>query len=407
MKLFGIYEHVKIENLEFNHRKFCDINNIQYKKYFVKNYYQRYLLILHLIQENPGEILFFIDGKSFFKCNEIDFNLPEDILLFYKDGKVLTNFFVVRSCVETEQIFYQIKLQAAKSYIVDRKMDFSIEDIPQDRLKNYPYKQKDIYLNIDIKSHSNALDIKNILVLFFDDGWANDFYPWAEILCHHQKRERTPSHGDFEVVNPFQKKAILTLSTPEIADYSAISEENFKQYALQNGLTLYLYRNVPEEFAGIHANWTKPYLIDRHLVDHESLSWVDSDILFTKNYKIPYSNLISLYNDVGMWKFNTGFMTFANAEPVRNYLRAVIKRCEALNDRSSLYVNDSDQGQFINELPSHFPKYVPKSNLITNVSPAFDFFHSKEKLIHFMGIHPSVRALIMDYFQEKIWLTNP
>jgi hypothetical protein len=32
MKLYGLYEHDDIPNLEYNHRKFCDLNNIEYNK---------------------------------------------------------------------------------------------------------------------------------------------------------------------------------------------------------------------------------------------------------------------------------------------------------------------------------------------------------------------------------------
>jgi hypothetical protein len=142
----------------------------------------------------------------------------------------------------------------------------------------------------------------------------------------------------------------------------------------------------------------------RHLPQHEYISWIDADMLISKDFQVPIGEDVIVYNDPGAWHFNAGFITFRNSEKTIAFLHAVIARCESLDDRSSLYVNGSDQTQFIEEYLVHFPDSLPRSNLVANIPTVLNKLREPDPgLWHFMGLNPpSIRAIVMDYYNYCI-----
>ena len=212
---------------------------------------------------------------------------------------------------------------------------------------------------------------------------------------------------DFEVVNPGKSRALVTLSSTEpgapTPDYVAVSEPNFRRYAQNHDITLYIYKGVPPAYAGIHSTWSKPYLVRTHLSSHDYVSWVDADILISGKFRLPEGEDVIVYSDPGLL-FNAGFMTFRNSPKTIDYLQAVIAKCEDVQDRTHLHTNGGDQRQFIDQYKIHFPDSRPRSHLHANVHPALGKLRLPAPgLWHFMGINPpSIRAVVMDYYDKNI-----
>ena len=112
MKLYGLYEHDNIPNLEYNHRKFCDLNNIEYNKVKIKNYRQKYHQIYYILESNINDTIIFIDSYSYFKSFEFDFEMISDILIQSSDLEIYDNFFIVKSNKETLRIFKNIVISS-------------------------------------------------------------------------------------------------------------------------------------------------------------------------------------------------------------------------------------------------------------------------------------------------------
>jgi len=434
MKLIGLYTLQDIPNLKQNHGRFAEFNNLEYKNFHIRNHYEKWALVYHLLESQPGETLVFIDAFSYFVSPDFDLDLSEPIIIQEFHGKVMDNFFVVRSCQETRKIFHEMRRHSAQRFTGETNFLFELP-LSQGTAKPYGYQtQSGKRFNLDLTftdcgkyfqvsnlplgvcSNENAESefghsaVKNILVARYGgNGWGAQFVSEADILCHHRPREgEAATDLEFEIVNPGKKLALVTLSCSEpgipAPEYAKVSERNFREYAQHQDVTLYIHKAIPSELKGLHSTWTKPYLVLRHLPQHEYISWIDADMLISKDFRIPVGEDVVVYNDPGAWHFNAGFITFRNSEKTIAFLHVVIARCEALDDRSSLYINGSDQTQFIEEYLVYFPDSLPRSNLVANIPTVLDKLREPGAgLWHFMGLNPpSIRAIVMDYYDSRL-----
>jgi hypothetical protein len=271
--------------------------------------------------------------------------------------------------------------------------------------------------NHEITSEYHESSVADLLVARCGNpNWPrSQLWTEAEIVCNHRPKKtgkfasqsQCSENSYLEIFNPGKSHALVTLSCPEpglpTAVYADVSEHNFRQYAERQGLTLYLYKDKPPAFAGLHSTWVKPYILLRHLRDHENVSWIDSDILISDDFLVIQDNDVVVYKDPG-GLFNAGFMTFRNSEKAIDFLHAVIARCESIDDRSTLFINGGDQRQFIEEYLVHFPDSLPKSNLVANIPTVLDKLREPGPgLWHFMGLNPpSIRAIVMDYYAKNV-----
>jgi hypothetical protein len=441
MKLFGIYLLTDIPNLEQNHRRFAEINNLEYKKFDVRTYYEKWALVYHLLESHPGETLVFIDAFSYFVSPDFDLDLSEPITIQELHGKVMDNFFVVRSCRESLKVFHEVECHAAHRFTWDGSFLFEVA-LPKGIAKSYGYQtQSGKRFNLDLgysdrgrffsieelpiglgADHETASEYRESSVADLlvakcgNPNWPrSQLWTEAEIICKHRPKKtgklafqsQDSENSYLEIINPGKSLALVTLSCqePELptAVYADVSEQNFRRYAERQGLTLYLYKDKPPAFAGLHSTWVKPYILLRHLRDHENVSWIDSDILISDDFLIIQDNDVVVYKDPG-GLFNAGFMAFRNSEKAIDFLHAVIARCEAIEDRSTLFVNGGDQRQFIEEYLVHFPDSLPRSNLVANIPTVLDKLREPGPgLWHFMGLNPpSIRAIVMDYYNSRL-----
>jgi len=434
MKLIGLYTLQDIPNLKQNHGCFAEFNNLEYKNFHIRNHYEKWALVYHLLESHPGETLVFIDAFSYFVSPDFDLDLSEPIIIQELHGKVMDNFFVVRSCQETRKIFHEMRRHSAQRFTGETNFLFELP-LSQGTAKPYGYQTqsgKRFHLDLTLPDSSKNFVVNNLPLGFCADekavsrysasavsdilvakyggvGWGSQFISEADILCHHRPREdEAATDLEFEIVNPGKKLALVTLSCSEpgipAPEYAKVSERNFREYAQHQDVTLYIHKAIPSELKGLHSTWTKPYLVLRHLPQHEYISWIDADMLISKDFRIPVGEDVVVYNDPGAWHFNAGFITFRNSEKTIAFLHAVIARCEALDDRSSLYINGSDQTQFIEEYLVYFPDSLPRSNLVANIPTVLDKLREPGAgLWHFMGLNPpSIRAIVMDYYDSRL-----
>jgi hypothetical protein len=409
MKIVGLYQHTSILYLERNHRKFAENNQFTFKKYFARNYYEKYRLIYFELINSLGELFCFIDSNSYFIHDHFNFILDTDILVNSEPGAhfgegeefapALDNFIIIRSTLESIRAIEKVTSSASFCYWGERKIDFKAS-FPTKYVKSHHFKHEDIYLNIDAPSHPEFFNFKNILVCHLNPNRSADFFSYANLLCGPSLGLPHTSESDFEVFNPGCKNALLTLHTPEIGLQGAVCERNLKRYCFSKEMTLYVHRKNPRAQERIAATWLKPELLLRHLPDHQFLAWVDSDILLSLEYRLDLSNDFTAYQDIGDWKFNAGLLIFKNCEKIRLFLESVQARCESISDRSSTHVNQSDQGQFIAEAKEHFPEFLPSSNLRINMLPGYEADGALPLAVHFVGIPTHVRARIMNSYDS-------
>jgi hypothetical protein len=398
MKLYGLYEHQNLDELHYNHQKFCEYNNISYNKFYIRGYHDKYHLIYHLLGKNPGETILFVDSNSYFKHLKYEFEFTEDIAIQKSGESVFTNFIVVRSTAESISIFKALLLEASRSVVVERSMDFSPK-IPEKYILGELFQQNGAYLNVDICQHAN-FNSANIMVCYVKpDNWG--CFSYANAICNYKPSIYKTSDKNYEVINPGMKNALVSLYTPEIKDIGVISETSISDYCLKNDITFYIHRELHSDFGQMTGNWAKSKLLLQYIKQHEYLGWIDSDIIISKDYEMLFEDEVHVYNDPCAWEFNSGFMVFKNTQKNEVLLRAVTDRTANLNCKDSVYVNGGDQAHFIHEIKSHYPSLLAGSNMLTNSHIDFQLIDTNKKMIHFMGLPIHIRRIMMDVYWQK------
>lgn len=433
-KLIGLYRHWDIPHLEQNHKSFAERNGMEYRKYKIHDFFDKWALVYDLLESHPGQTLVFIDAFSYFVSADFNLDLSEPIIISELHGRVMDNFFVVRSCQTSLKTFHEILTRSNHQFVWEGSFHFDVP-LPEGIAKPYGFQIKNgnrlnldllytdrgkyfgvndlplgICANLPVESPYATGSVNDILVARYGgNDWPSRLWCVAEIICHYRPKFALTyeSQPDFEVVNPGKSRALVTLSSTEpdtpTPEYVAVSELNFRRYAQSHDVTLYIYKGVPPAYAGIHSTWTKPYLVREHLPTHDYVSWVDADILISGKFRLPEGEDVVVYNDPGLL-FNAGFMTFRNSPKTTDYLQDVIAKCEGIQDRTHLHTNGGDQRQFIEQYKVHFLDSRPRSHLHANVHPALGKLRDPSPgLLHFMGINPpSVRAIVMDYYDKSI-----
>jgi hypothetical protein len=401
MKLIGLYEYKELKNVEENHLNFCQKNGIEYQKIYIQNYDEKWRNVYTILDENPNGEFLFIDSYSFFKTEKFNFYFEKDIFIEGFSGKILDNFFFVRSTTETRKVFFNNLLKCRKQ-LIEKKL-FCDPQLPIDVVsENYPRRIDGFYFNLNINYIQNYHQLEEVIVCnhrVFD----KPNLPISEIILKPIKSTYSEQQSDFQVINPGYSKAFISIYTPEINNYGRISEDNISRWCQSNNTTYYIYRKLPDNLSTISGNWTKPYLILEHIEDHDCISWIDSDILILGHINIDYEKDVSIYCDPACWFMNSGFMTFRKTQKNIELIKSIIKKIESVQDKSSVYASGGDQPIFEDEIKKYYPDIIPHSNLKINSILNYHFFNKPEEInamIHFMGYHSEVRRHLMDYYNE-------
>lgn len=411
MKMYALYNVANISNLEYNHRKYCDSNNIEYNKIYISDSLsEKYSYILKCLQKNLNNTLMFIDNFTFFKKFNYIPSLTNDIYIQKYEKTLIDNFFIVKSTEKTIKIFEQALHSINKvgffvanwHEIREKKIDFLEEFCTK-----YPHQADNgTYINICLSKHNNSYDLTNVLCANFMHTYAeNEGKYFADAVCAFSGKIYELSQEKYECFNPGYPTAFVTLYTPNIADAGIVAEKNLKQFCLTNKITLHVYRDVPEELSkqNISGAWGKPWLLLKHFDDYEDLIWIDSDILIAKNYKIDLSYEIAVYKDPNA-KFNSGYMIFKTTPKNKQLLKTVIEKIQKIDGvLEGVYKHGGDQPRFIEAVFEYYPDYSPLSALLGNTHPVFPISvspYQDDVMLHFMGFDKNLRITIMRSYNE-------
>lgn len=409
-----MFENNNLSEVEFNHRKFCDLNNIKYGKFYYENDHQKYSHVYRILEENIDEYIIFIDQYSWFKSYALSKSvLSISDLIIVKHKSIYENFFIVKSTLKIRKLFKEFLANKSISTYTnqyDAEITSSINNLMNQYVLNMLDKHENMYLNLDATIVTNCFDIDfNSCLVQHVQNTGKKKNEFANILCQYKQRKYITKSEPYELVNPGCPNAFVMLYTKNIENIGIISETNISRWCKENNFSLYVYRDIPEEMKNINGkkmsgNWLKPHLIKKHLDDHQYISWVDSDILITKDYKLTHTEDIEVYTDPLNWFFNSGFMSFKNVKKNHLLLNFLIQRFNELEDTSRVYVNGGDQKYFIEVVKSIYPDMIVRSNHNTNVNPSFPFFINPNQpaLIHFMGYPNHIRIALMDAYEQII-----
>lgn len=214
----------------------------------------------------------------------------------------------------------------------------------------------------------------------------------------------------YNCYNPGKKIAIVSLYTPEIADFAACSEKSIREYCEKQGYTFYIYRESLD--AGASPNWSKARAILNHIDNHESIVWMDSDtIVYNPNKKfedildqcVPMKKIIAC-EDIGAnnKKIKKGSMLNSGVVIFRNhqYTKNIIKKWMNFDgDKSFLYASGGDQEIFCNILKKSdgfgFNRKIFPMNKF-NTDPRM--INRDTFIVHFMAYPHELKKIFMNYW---------
>jgi hypothetical protein len=205
----------------------------------------------------------------------------------------------------------------------------------------------------------------------------------------------------YEASNRHAPIALAMLYTPNIREYGAIAERNLRRYCARHGYALHLYRDVPPEAGpGASGNWLKPWVLRRHLPEHEWLFWIDADVLVVDQSR-PLEPLLMnrdrvIAADVS-WHFNSGIMGFRNTKQNLDVLAEIEEGIGAIADKSSTYASGGDQDVFIKVLERHGMAEDRDLFDCTTINTPYQLQSADSFMVHYMHMWPSLRALAMHH----------
>jgi len=210
-----------------------------------------------------------------------------------------------------------------------------------------------------------------------------------------------PEAGEarYEAWNGHAPIALAMLYTPNICEYGAIAERNLRRYCERHGYALHLYRDVPPE-AGASGNWLKPWVLLRHLPEHEWIFWIDADVLVVDQGQ-PLESLLQnrdrvIATDMS-WQFNSGILGFRSTQQNLDLLTEIEQTIGGIADKSSTYASGGDQDVFIRVLQRH--GLAEDRDLLdcATINTPYQLQSRDSFMVHYMHMWPSLRALAMHH----------
>ncbi|WP_250535966.1 hypothetical protein [Caballeronia sp. AZ10_KS36] len=205
----------------------------------------------------------------------------------------------------------------------------------------------------------------------------------------------------YEALRPDARIALAMLYTPNIRAYGAIAERNLRRYCARHGYALHLYREIPHESPhGASGNWLKPWVLRRHLPQHEWVFWIDADVLVI-DQSMPLERLLDnrdrlIAMDMS-WQFNSGIMGFRRTQANFDVLGEVEQAIGGVADKSSTYASGGDQDTFIRVLSRH--RMAGDAELVDciTLNTPYQLQRADSFMVHYMHMWPSLRALAMHH----------
>jgi len=260
------------------------------------------------------------------------------------------------------------------------------------------------YILKEEKNTNTNLETKQKEFIKLKDQWQNfKDYNFLKYVSN-QLPEAETAENKFNIYNPNQKIAIVSLYTKEIADYATHSENSIKEYCEKQGYTFYIYREKLEKKS--NPNWSKAQALLNHIDDHEYIIWMDSDtLIFNPNKKLeeiisksPKKFILATKDIGGNSMLNSGVLFFKS----HNYTKNLIKRWRDFNgDKSSLYSSGGDQEVLCEILKKSdeagFNRKIFEMNEF-NTDPRL--VNNDTFILHFMAYPQELKKIFMGYWNN-------
>jgi hypothetical protein len=393
-------------------KRYCFINNYELNFVDEYSYNKKYDYIIYI--DNRTLILnleikldeFIINENNITGYRYLDILMSS--LICIKNNK--KNKLFIEKLKFNERIKYinDYKLYPYNNYLSDNKTKKNNESLYNKDFIEYIKKSNVFFYtenNSNIKwGYQTPKEILNYLYLeIFNRFYNNKIYKKSKIDYN-----KFNCDGEYEEFNPNNEIAFVSLYTHHIRDEGKEMEYNLKNYCLKNNYTFHIYRTI--DLNGKHPCLAKPILLEKHILNHKYIIWVDSDILIleqtfkienllNKNY-----DLIS-YNDIDInVYFNSGFLIFKNS---KNSLKIIKEWSFDIERRNAKVIHGpthGDQG-VLNDIIKNNNDYNIKTLINNN-----DIFntplvnHNKNTIVlHLMGQYGITRQILMKYFNDKIF----
>lgn len=210
-----------------------------------------------------------------------------------------------------------------------------------------------------------------------------------------------------ETFFPDQRIALVMLYTPNIAVFGQIAERNLRQYCERHGYTCHVYRDIPPaaNAANASGNGLKPWLLLRHLSEHDWVVWLGADTLVLDQDR-PLETLMAgrdyvVGRDVGGWAFNSGVMGFKNTEQNRRLLDQMLSTINQSDDRSQVCCHGGDQRFFIDAFENAGLLDASKVYDFIALNTPWLFVDDMTFIAHYMALRPESRAMLMAHDQSR------
>ena len=194
--------------------------------------------------------------------------------------------------------------------------------------------------------------------------------------------------------------ALVMYYTPNIRSFGAIAEANFERYCKRHGYTLYVHRETPADVEeGISGTWLKPWLLHKHLPQHEWVIWVDADILFIHQSQ-PLEPMLQgrdilAAHDISTWLINAGMLGFRRTAQNQSLLEQMLNGIRAVKDKSSTYASGGDQTVIANLLKNELGWTLADGLDLISLNTPWFFQQDSSLMVHYYGMVNELRATIM------------
>lgn len=201
-------------------------------------------------------------------------------------------------------------------------------------------------------------------------------------------------------INAGARIGIVTLYGNDIHSYARVSEHNVRRYCERHGYAYHVYRGIPRELdQTVNGTWIKPYVLQRHVAEHDWIIWVDADVLFLNQAKqlepLLEGRDLLLGKDIAGWPLNAGVLGFRNTPRNVEILARIWERLSTVPDKSGVYVSQGDQ-YYINEILTS-DGLTGEASVLDNISinTPPHLFRGDTLLVHFINLGEPYRSAYM------------
>lgn len=421
--------HAYYSQLYGYHHTFVEADHVAHPA--LRDSYKYSQILSHLRGLEEGELLFFLDDNSVvFRPIALE-RLMDGRDLMVVDGpaadgfpaKLLMNMLLVRNTAANRELLHQLLVDSCTVITLQiERMDEASVLRPAGGVLECNSVVADTHVNVTYRTigwyHSTVFVVAlGPLPMARPDGRPMDYMlhdmnmqafitrqvngalmhgtPVLQPAAYPALAE-TPYTG----INTGARIAVVSLYGNDIHSYARVSEHNVRRYCERHGYAYHVYRGIPKELdQAVNGTWIKPWVLQRHMADHDWIIWVDADTLFLNQAKklepLLEGRDLLLAKDIGGWSINAGVMGFRNTPRNVDILSRIWDQLTAVEDRSGVHVSRGDQ-YYINVLLTE-DGLIGADNVLDNlaINTPPHLFRNDTLLVHFVNLGEPYRSAYM------------